>query len=262
MRFLLPLLFLSAAFFVSAQSPAAKGQGNVPVLDTFLIGKASDKKFSCLLSVLDKINGDSKIETERVDWSKALHEGVQQGVDMNTLLLQYHYLSVEDREDIKKCSLNLGRAEERCKAVYKECSTISYNEATFTVDPMTESEKLPFVTRTCPENYVRYGCCACMRSCVNYPELFNLDGPDQHGYCVKKPAVVSHISDKREEDDMEPVGDKYVARCTAGWARVGSRLCVPKCPLGWQDHGDRCIKTGKINLMPFSWQPGDEELTA
>ncbi len=112
MRFLLPLLFLSAAFFVSSQAPASQGQGNVPVLDTFLIGKASDKKFSCLLSVLDKINGDSKIETERVDWSKALHEGVQQGVDMNTLLLQYHYLPIEDREDIKKCGIHPGQAEE------------------------------------------------------------------------------------------------------------------------------------------------------
>jgi hypothetical protein len=29
--------------------------------------------------------------------------------------------------------------------------------------------------------------------------------------------------------------------------------------LGWGDHGDRCIKNGKVNLMPFSWQPGDEE---
>lgn len=234
-------------------------KSEVPVLDTFLIGKASDKKFSCLLSVLDKINGDSKIETERVDWSKALQEGVQQGIDMNTLLLQYHYLPAEDREDIKSCNLNLGRANERCKAVYGECSEITFNEATFSVDPMTERERLPFVSRTCPESYLRYGCCACMRSCSNYPDLFVLDKADQHGYCIKKAAYVSHISDKREEDDMEPVGDKYVARCVNGWARVGSRLCVPKCPLGWQDHGDRCIKTGKINLMPFSWQPGDEE---
>jgi len=104
-----------------------------------------------------------------------------------------------------------------------------------------------------------YGCCACMRSCSNYPELFELSSPDQHGYCVKKAARVSHLADKRELDDMEPVGDKYVARCEKNWARVGTRLCVPKCPLGWQDHGDRCLKTGKINLMPFSWQPGDEE---
>ena len=103
MKFLLPLLVLSVFLHCNAQAPkAVGGGGNVPVLDTFLIGKASDKKFSCLLSVLDKINGDSKVETDREDWSKALHEGVQQGVDMNTLLLQYHYLGQEDRDDISK----------------------------------------------------------------------------------------------------------------------------------------------------------------
>lgn len=258
MKFFLPLVLIGVVFS-QAPAQASAAVNNVPVLDTFLIGKASDTKFSCLLSVLDKINGDSKIETERVDWSKALQEGVQQGIDMNTLLLQYHYLSPEDRDDIKTCGLNLGRAMERCKAVYQDCSKITFNEATFSVDPMTEQELLPFVSRTCPENYIRYGCCACMRSCSNYPELFELSSPDQHGYCIKKAARVSHISDKRELDDMEPVGDKYVARCEKNWARVGTRLCVPKCPLGWQDHGDRCLKTGKINLMPFSWQPGDEE---
>ena len=127
MKYLLPLLILSVAFSqVITENPSV-----VPVLDTFLIGKASDTKFSCLLSVLDKINGDSKIETERVDWSKALQEGVQQGVDMNTLLLQYHYLSPEDREDIKACDLHLGRAMERCKAVYQDCSKITFNESTF-----------------------------------------------------------------------------------------------------------------------------------
>jgi len=260
MRDLFALFTLSVFFSCNAQAAASADTGKVPVLDTFLIGKASDKKFSCLLSVMDKMAGDAKVETGRVDWSKALHEGIQQGVDMNTMLLQYHYLPAADRNDIKACGLSLARADERCKAVYKECSKISYNEATFTTDPLTEGEVLPFVTRACPENYIRYGCCACMRSCVNYPELFNLDGPDQHGYCVKKAAMVSKISDKRENDDDEPVGDKYVERCTLGWARVGNRLCVPKCPLGWQDHGDRCIKTGKINLMPFSWQPGDEEV--
>ena len=89
-KYLLPLLLISVVFTEGPPSASAP-VNNVPVLDTFLIGKASDTKFSCLLSVLDKINGDSKIETERVDWSKALQEGVQQGIDMNTLLLQYHY---------------------------------------------------------------------------------------------------------------------------------------------------------------------------
>ena len=230
-----------------------------PVLDTFLIGKASDKKFTCLLNTLDKINGDSAVEREKVDWSTTLTEGVQQGIDIYTLLLQYQYFNKEDRDDIRSCNLSLDRANERCKSVYGECDKVTYNEATFTQDPMTEGEMLPFVTRKCPENYLRYGCCSCMAACSVFPELFTLDAPDIHGYCQKKPAIVSHISDKMENDNMEPVGDKYVERCTNGWARVGSRLCVPKCPLNWNDHGDRCIKNGKINLMPFSWQPGDQE---
>jgi len=233
--------------------------GEAPVLDTYLIGKASDKKFTCLLNTLDKINGDSTVEKEKVDWSTTLTEGVQQGIDMFTLILQYQYMNKEDRDDIASCGLSLDRAMERCNSVYGECSKVTYNEATFTQDPLTEKEKLPFVTRKCPENYKRYGCCSCMQACSVYPELFTQDSPDIHGFCVKKAAMVSHISDKMDESDMEPVGDKYVSRCTNGWARVGTRLCVPKCPLGWNDHGDRCIKNGKINLMPFSWQPGDEE---
>ena len=176
-----------------------------------------------------------------------------------TLLLQYQYFGTEDRDEIKTCGLTLGRATERCKAVYKECSSITYNEATFSIDPSTENESLPFVTRTCPENYLRYGCCACMPACSGYPELFTNDVKDSHGYCLKKPATVSHLSDTRQEEDAEPVGDKYVSRCPQGWVRVGIRLCVPKCPLNWSDHGDRCLKNGKINLMPFSWQPGDED---
>jgi len=178
---------------------------------------------------------------------------------MNTLLLQYHYLGNQDRSDIRRCGLSLDRALVRCRAVYDKCDKISYNAATFSTETATSSEYLPFVSRACPASYLRYGCCGCMRSCQNYPELFILDQPDIHGYCIKKPAIVSRISDRMDRDDMEPVGDKYVQRCTKGWARVGSRLCVPKCPLGWNDHGDRCIKTGRINLMPFSWQPGDEE---
>merc|ERR1712149_73136 len=86
-----------------------------------------------------------------------------------------------------------------------------------------------------------------MRMCSNYPELFDLTIEDIHGYCIKKPAIVSHISDKMEEEDMEPVGDKFVSRCTSGWARVGSRLCVPKCPLGWHVHGNQVMK--KMQLL-------------
>lgn len=229
-----------------------------PALANYLIGKAADKKFSCLMSALGKIEESSDVEKDNEDWSMNLNEGVQQGIDVNTLLLQYQYLNTAERSSIRECALSLHRAMERCRAVYNDCSKVLYNEANFTTDHSTEGETLPFVTRTCPTNYIRYGCCSCMRACSNYPEVFELDQPDIHQYCFKKAAHVSRVSDIREKDDWEPINDKFVERCSRGWARVGQRLCVPKCPLGWHDHGDRCIKKEKINLIAFSWQPGDE----
>merc|ERR1712050_389737 len=124
MKNILPLILLSALLFSGIMAKTL-------VLDTFLIGKASDKKFSCLMSVLDKINGDSAVITDREDWSKALHEGVQQGIDVNTLLLQYQYFNQEDRDGIRSCELTLNIASERCKSVYGECENVTYNSANF-----------------------------------------------------------------------------------------------------------------------------------
>jgi len=232
---------------------------DAPALATYLIGKASDKKFSCLMSALGKLEEDSNVDKDQEDWSMNLNEGVQQGIDVNTLLLQYQYLNTAERNSIKGCDLSLDRAIERCRSVYAAgCAKVLFNDANFTTDPVTESEVLPFVTRECPSQYRRYGCCSCMRRCDAYPEIFELDQPDLHQYCFKKAATVSRMSDKREADDWEPINDRYVERCIQGFTRIGQRLCVPKCPLGWHDHGDRCFKKEKINLIAFSWQPGDE----
>merc|ERR1739845_370 len=91
-----------------------------PALETFLIGKAADKKFSCLMSALGKIEEASEVEKDIEDWSLNLTEGVQQGIDLNTLLLQYQYLNQVERDSIKSCGLSLGRAMERCKSVYRD----------------------------------------------------------------------------------------------------------------------------------------------
>jgi len=250
MKALFTLVLLSVAAYASADSPA---------LETYLIGKAADKKFGCLMSALAKIEESSSVDKDTEDWSMNLHEGVQQGIDLNTILLQYQYLNQVERNSIRDCNLSLDRALQRCKSVYQECANVSYNDANFTRDAQTEGESLPFVTRSCPPEYVRYGCCSCQRACSAYPEIFDLDQPDLHGYCNKKAAKVSAMSNKMESDNWEPVGDKWIERCSNGWSRVGHRLCVPKCPLGWHDHGDRCLKKEKINLIAFSWQPGDEE---
>ena len=133
MKSIFTLILISACLSLGALTKAL-------VLDTFLIGKASDTKFSCLMSTLDKVNGDSEVVTDRNDWTKGLHEGVQQGIDVNTLLLQYQYFQQQDRDDIRSCELSLDRALERCKSVYGECSYVTYNEATFSVSSSTEAE--------------------------------------------------------------------------------------------------------------------------
>ena len=229
-----------------------------PALGNYLNAKASDKKFSCLMQALSKIEETSATDNQSSDWSENLQAGVQQGIDVNTVLFQYQYLNISDRNSIKKCSLDLSRATERCKSVYGDCSTVTYNEANSSLDPATAQEVLPYVTRTCPQHYVRYGSSTCMRSCAMYPQIFDLESTDMHQFCYKKAAKVSRLSDKREGDNFEPTSDKYVEKCAQGWLRVGMRLCVPKCPLGWHDHGDKCVKREKINLIAFSWQPGDE----
>jgi len=49
MKFFLPLVLIGVVFS-QAPAQASAAVNNVPVLDTFLIGKASDTKFSCCLS--------------------------------------------------------------------------------------------------------------------------------------------------------------------------------------------------------------------
>jgi len=228
------------------------------VVDTYIKGKASDTKVTCLMTVLAKINDDDPIVTDQPDFSKKIKEGVQQGIDMNTLLLQYQYFKKQERDDIASCGLNMTRAMARCQAVYGECEEIMYGTVIGSDDQVFANEKLPFVSRKCPEGYIRYGCCKCQRRCEDYKGIFEVvNVKDKHNYCIKKQAIVSQLSDDYQEG-FEPFADKFVKRCRPGWARVGYRLCVPKCPLGWPDHGDRCMKTGEINLMPFVWQPGDE----
>lgn len=150
----------------------------------------------------------------------------------------------------------------RCESVYNNCEKIPYNLAmgisNSETSPAQVSETLPFVTRSCPVNYIRLGCCKCMRACKDYPQIFtHLEKIDKFNYCVKQNGEVSKLSSEYIER-WEPVGNKFVEPCRDGWTRVGTRLCIPGCPLGWADQGDRCLKVGTIILMPFMWQPGDD----
>ena len=257
MKNLFALVAISVLFSLGACVTTGK-----LVTDTYIQGLATDNKLTCLMSILAKVNDEDMIETDEGDFTQRLKEGIQQGLDINTMLLQYQYFKQIERDDISSCKLTLERALKRCEAVYHECDEIPYNLSMgLTAEDQNggmPGEMLPFVTRKCPASYVRQGCCKCMRACNNYPEIFDkLNLLDKNNYCEKKNGVVSNLSMEYIEG-WEPVGDKFVEPCVHGWNRVGNRLCIPGCPLGWADQGDRCIKTGTILLMPFMWQPGDE----
>jgi len=60
MRVLFTLVLIISCTYVYTDAPA---------LETFLIGKAADKKFSCLMSALGKIEENSEVDKETDDWS-------------------------------------------------------------------------------------------------------------------------------------------------------------------------------------------------
>lgn len=220
------------------------------------------------MRVLAKVTNDTKVDHESINahFQEDIQEGVTQGIDVATILLQYTHLDKADREAITNCNLNLSRALERCKDVYAVdgCDKISERQATGLPED-SETAFLPYVTRNCSANYVRLGCCKCVRGCQDYSDIFDQvnigPGKDVYNYCIKKPTYASAVEKFIANTDIEkyePYGDRYVEKCIKGFTRVGARLCVPKCPLGWPDHGDRCIKAGEVVLMPFAWSPGDE----
>ena len=107
------------------------------------------------MSFLAKLSSDTSIDPSNPDFTTQLREGVQQSIDLNTMQLQYQYFKKEEREDITRCQLNLSSAMMRCESVYSDCNGVTYGEAIGSPDPWLSAEKLPFVTRVCPQKYGR-----------------------------------------------------------------------------------------------------------
>jgi hypothetical protein len=263
------LLFTSQVLIHCASFGAADQVASSDMtLDNYLDSGTDEENLQCLMRVLAKVNKDTKIDQKAINgaFQEDIHEGVTQGIDVATMLLQFTHLQKEDRDAISVCDLDLSQAIQRCEDVYvvDGCAKVSIRKATgIKEDPDTKF--LPYVTRSCPAGYIRLGCCKCVRACEEYKDIFDAVnmGPekDVYNYCMKKPTYASAIEkfiSNADIDKYEPYGDRYVEKCIRGFSRVGARLCVPKCPLGWPDHGDRCIKAGEVVLMPFAWAPGDQ----
>lgn len=193
-----------------------------------------------------------------------LTEGVDQSIDVNTLLLQYYHLKDDASLKIDSCNLNLEPAMRRCNLVYG-----SVDSSLKCTQVKVLNKQAPFVTLQCPVGYQRNGCCRCSRICDS--EGLVAAQVDSHStdknYCIKKQSYDSAMVVKNEYLNAhngqspgityESFGRYFVEKCKEGFQRVGFTRCIAGCPLGWPDLGDRCHKKGDIVLMPFIWTVGD-----
>jgi len=237
-------------------------------LSTFLKGKVKERGLSCLIDVLEKVNhmGFSKVSD---DLEGKIREGVTQSIDITTMLLQFSHLSLQDQEDIIKCHLTMTMALRRCESVYSQnhCEMVTWADVVSQdAEVGTHNATIPYVTRRCPDGFKRQGCCKCLKRCnpkTSAPET--VGDLDRHNYCMKPQSYESDIlRDVLQYDAKrwQPFGDAFIEKCSAGFTRVGAKLCVGTCPLGWPDLGDRCMKTGDMILMPFVWMVGDDAMAS
>jgi hypothetical protein len=242
-----------------------------PELITYLKGKAKSEALVCLLSVLNKLDNKENIfipEENSID--DLISEGISETFDLTSMLLQFSHLALKDQQDIISCNLNMNAAMERCTDVYdKPCELIDWNF----LNPKLEQEKIekrawlkpiPYVTRKCPNDYIRIGCCKCMPLCPE--KLFTTtveNSDDKYDYCIKKrtyetPIIKGEVGAAKYDKGFEILRPGiYVQECDKDFQRIGQTMCNPKCPFGWPDLGDRCQKKNRLVLMPFVWQVGD-----
>jgi len=110
---------------------------------------------------------------------------------------------------------------------------------------------------------VREGCCSCVTECP-LSQGFKSD----KFFCLKpkayftNPRKTSNACFLANAKTCEKLGENYVAPCKKGFKRVGSALCIPECPAGTTDMGDKCLRTVKKMETVFTWAAGDDELIA
>lgn len=168
-------------------------------------------------------------------------------------------------------------ALKRCESGYSanNCEEIKWKDV-LQLDFKAKSQKIkssedayiPYVSRKCPMGYKRQGCCKCFKKCQKQNSSEEtLGDKDIHNYCLKEKSYESHmvkdyvsLTKMNDYKRYEPFGDAFIEKCKQGFTRVGAKLCVANCPLGWPDLGDRCMKTGDIVLMPFVWMVGDDAM--
>lgn len=188
-------------------------------------------KFQCVRDVLDL-----------GPMSKGRGISTQGSYDVKTLLTQYDNLPSAVQQKITKCGLNVAPAKARCEGSYGTGSCEQITPVAF----QTKCDKL----------FKRVGCCHCAMEC---PEGYKED--DYHCIKPEQKSTKTYASKKEcnaAHKECEQRGSKFTESCGIQFKRIGVNGCLPICPFGWHDEGNRCRKPADYRMaQPFLYQQGD-----
>ena len=224
-----------------------------------------DKKFSCLRKILLPNVSDSEFnqireslyEDSNVGSANMTGSNLAEMEDVKDLLVYYEDFSLEIKQKVRNCALNLAPAIERCNLVHRK-SVYRQGKRSLKLNNSGNAiciEMTPtYVIRSCPRGFHHLGCCHCVLNC---PKGYK----DIGFHCIKPAFKIVGVFEKKQDcgANCEPYGiDKYVKHCPRHYHKAGVALCIPSCPAGWHDEGTKCRKPGNIKIgHPFTWTLGD-----
>lgn len=175
--------------------------------------------------------------------------GISDFDEVATRLIHITELVPEVQKRIHALHLDMTNAILRCEAVHKKCVVLNGTMA----------------VKACPPGYNRVGCCKCSLPCDTTL------GYSEDGLFCKKPGAYTTqdmkfmsldecVATLGDSDKCELHGNMYYTKkCNDLFIRSGDFDCLPLCPFGWPDYGDKCAKVGSIYCgMPSPWLPGDQ----
>jgi hypothetical protein len=242
--------FVFSQFATSKEYPAVKIRGFAYEPVAYKAHYSKHRQVSHV-SVLDIETGSPKKTTSKLV-NKILDATGLAITDFNELTTRLMHINELDESIKKRISdlhLNLNSARTRCENVHENCVELWGTMA----------------VKACPKGYERVGCCKCALPC-DTSRGFIEDGlfcMKPEAYTTKNhkyPTLDDCTAGTGNSDFCELHGNRfYTKKCSEGFLRSGDYDCIPLCPFGWPDYGDKCGKVGTIYTgMPSVWLPGDQ----
>jgi hypothetical protein len=164
--------------------------------------------------------------------------------------MHFDSLDSKQQDKIKALNLDLAGALGRCEKIHQACEPLFGTMA----------------VKKYPPKFERVGCCKCALPC-DTSKGFIEDGlfctkPKSYSTEEYKFSTMDECTGAlRDLNLCELHGDMfYTQKCNQDFLRSGDFDCLPLCPFGWPDYGDKCGKVGTLYTgMPTPWVPGDQK---